>query len=46
MAAESGDGVQTFGLGNPAEAARSDACEAPANVVFTAQLAFLGDEQA
>jgi len=46
MAAQSGDRVQAFGLGNPAEAARGDAGEAPANVVFAAQFAFLGDEQA
>ncbi len=46
MTAEGGDGVQAFRLGNPAEAARGDAGEAPADVVFAAQFAFLGDEQA
>jgi hypothetical protein len=46
MTAEGGDGVQAFRLGNPAEAARGDSGEAPADVVFAAQFAFLGNEQA
>jgi hypothetical protein len=46
MAAEGGDGVQAFGIGNPAETARGDAGEAPADVVFAAEFAFFGDEQA
>jgi hypothetical protein len=46
MAAQCGDWIEAFGLSDPAETARGDAGEPPANVVFAAQFAFLGDEQA
>src|SRR4029077_2597360 len=45
MAAERGNGVEAIGLGDPAAAARGDAGEPPANVIFAAQLTFLGNEQ-
>jgi len=46
MATERGERVEAFGIGDPAEAARGDAGEPPTNVIFAAQFAFLGDEQA
>lgn len=38
--------IQAVRIGDPAVAASSDAGEAPANVVATAKLGLLGDEQA
>jgi len=46
MAAERGDRVEAFGVGDPAEAARGNAGEAPADVVFATEFALLGDEEA
>ena len=46
MAAQRGNRVESFGLGDPAETARGDAGEAPSNVIFAAQFGFLGNEQA
>jgi hypothetical protein len=46
MAAERGDRIQAFGLGDPAAPPSGNAGKPPANVVFAAEFAFLGDEQA
>ena len=46
MAAEGGDRIQAFGLGDPAAPPSGNAGKAPADVVLAAQFAFLGDEQA
>lgn len=45
MPGERGNGIQALGIGNPADAARGDAGEAPAEIVFAAEFTFFGDEQ-
>ena len=44
--AERRDGVQAVGIGNPASPAGGDAREAPAQIVFPAEFAFLRDKKA
>jgi hypothetical protein len=45
MPGERGDGIQALGIGDPADAARGNAGEAPAEIVFAAEFAFFGDKQ-
>jgi hypothetical protein len=45
VAVQNRDGIESVGIGDPAGAARGDTRQAPADVVATAQLGFLGDEE-